>query len=98
MSSFNDKEVRKSLKKKGFKEHSDNDHIYLWYYNQDKITKIKTKVSHNGQDINDSLIGLMAKQTQLSNTRFKELVQCTLSKEGYKKILLDKSLIQETKS
>lgn len=97
MSSFNDKEVRKSLKKKGFKEESDKDHVYYWYYNDDKVTKIKTKVSHNAQDISDPLISLMARQLHLSNTEFKNLIQCTLSKEQYREVLFSKAILKDKK-
>jgi hypothetical protein len=53
-----------------------------------------TYVSHgSGKDLNAKLICHMARQCHLSREQFIALVKCTLSKEAYRQILIDKGII-----
>lgn len=85
MAALDSRKVQASLEKKGFTESANKsgDHIRFEYWHDGKLTRCNTKLSHNGQDINDSLISLMSKQMQLSKKEFKEFVECTFSQEDY---------------
>lgn len=77
--------VAKSLKGKGFDEDKGRDHIYYTYRTLDgALTTVRTKISHgSSKDIDISLLGLMAKQCQLTIPSFRELTDCALSREDY---------------
>ena len=60
-----------------------------------KKTAINTKISHGENEIGDPLIVAMAKQLFLNKNQFMELIQCTLSAESYKKILLEMGKIKQ---
>lgn len=78
--------IRTALTRKGF-EQRDGDHHYYIYCIDGKKTAVFTKLSHSADEISDTLIGAMAKQTRLNKARFCELVNCTLSADEYKAIL-----------
>lgn len=81
--------------KKGFQEATnksvDHKRIEFWY--DGKLTRCRTKFSHNSEDIGDWLISQMSKQVSLSKKQFIEFAKCTLSQEGYIKILKEKKII-----
>ncbi|SFJ25735.1 hypothetical protein SAMN02910355_1829 [Terrisporobacter glycolicus] len=85
---FSSNKVESSLKKKGFIQEP-GDHKYFVFYCDGKRSKIRTKVSHNGQDIGDSLIKCMSKQVHLNKSDFADLINCPLSKEEYTKKMKD---------
>lgn len=86
-------QIDKALKKKGF-EASNKDHHFYYYMNNGKKTNIFTKTSHSSDEIGDGLIKKMADQVRLEKNEFKELIQCTLSGEKYKQILINKGIIK----
>ncbi len=92
MAVFTSTKARQSLLKKGFIQ-ADKDHHYFLYYNEGKVIT-KTKVSHNDQDIGDSLISKMYKQCQISKSQFFDLINCPLDEDGYKELLRQKDLIK----
>jgi hypothetical protein len=71
-----------------------SDHKYLVYMvGMDAV--VRTFVSHGrGKDLNDNLPGLMARQCFLSKTQLLALINCTLSAEAYRQILIDKGVIK----
>ncbi len=76
-----------ALKKKGFLP-SNSHHVMFLYQKKDgTLSGIRTRVSHNSGDINDYLIGQMAKQCNLSKEDFKNFVDCRLSRDGYEKLV-----------
>jgi hypothetical protein len=83
--------VCKSLKKKGFVQ-SNGDHKYYELFHEGKMI-LHTKVSHNGQDINDYLIGQMKNQCMIEKKEFLDLINCPLSKEDYLALLKEKGLL-----
>ncbi len=81
------KDVEAGLLAKGF-QCREGDHSYFIYYDTaGKKTIAKTKTSHSGKDLDDSLLALMAKQIKLTKKQFLELVDCPLSREAYQQIL-----------
>jgi len=80
--------IKAALKRKGFIER-DGDHHYYVYCIDGKKTSIFTKISHSSDEISDTLISAMARQTRLTKPKFTELVNCTLSEEDYRRMMID---------
>ena len=72
----------KTLLKKGFTDalNKSKDHKWVEFWHGGKLTRVKTKLSHNGEDINDFLIGQMAKQTYMTKKNLSVLLNATLIK------------------
>ena len=95
MSSLNVKEINAKLQKKGFVK-GDTDHHCFYYMHNGKKTGIWTKTSFgSNKDIGDSLILKMAKQVRLKKPEFMRLIECTLSQEAYKNLLIQNGEIEE---
>lgn len=80
---FNHRDVEKALRKKGFKEYPTDHNSFVLLDSEGKRTLIRTKTSHNKQNIDDYLIDKMRKQLHLSKNDFVNLIRCPLSKEAY---------------
>jgi hypothetical protein len=79
-----------ALCKKGFRRETGGDHIcYFLVGDSGDDTDIKTKISHGamGDTIGANLVSRMARQVHLSKAQFLALIDCTLDKDGYRKIL-----------
>ena len=88
---FKAKEVERVLEKKGFeRERGQKDHNRFVLLIDGKITSIRTKTSHNGQDIDDYLQKRMAEQMHLTKPEFKSFVSCTISKDEYAKKVVER--------
>ena len=85
--------ISRALKKKGFLENTKRDHIWYTYYRNGKKTSINTKISHGVNEIDDGLLGKMARQMRLSRHDFDEFVACHLSQDDYDKQMLDNNQI-----
>ncbi|MGK5082981.1 hypothetical protein WDW37_06720 [Bdellovibrionota bacterium FG-1] len=83
--------VETALRSKGFQQ-TEGDHHYFIYHRKDgKKTLAKTKTSHGGKaDLDDYLLGAMAKQCSLTKPQFLELVDCTLTRDAYERVLEEK--------
>jgi len=82
---FSRRDVQKALRKKGFGEPENRDHICYFYPD----STVYTKVSHSGE-IGIPLARKMAVQMRLSLDEFKKFVQCTITAEQYRQILIQK--------
>lgn len=83
-------DVEKALKKKGF-EQDDTHHHLFWYHTMEgKKTAIRTRTSHTGKIINNTLIGQMARQCKLTVSDFLDLVDCPLQRKDFEKRALIK--------
>lgn len=83
-----------NLKQKGFKETpKSGDHIRVEFWYNGKLTRARTKFSHNKQDIDDYLISLMSKQICLTKSKFIDLARCPLSQAEYENILKSQGFI-----
>lgn len=82
-------EVRRSLTKKGFKEDTDRDHIYLRFFYNGKRAAVYTKCSHgaNKEDIRHGVANAMKRQLKLTQSQLEDFVECTLSEEKYIELL-----------
>lgn len=81
--------VEAALQRKGFRlEHSH--HRFLLYYTQTgEKTAVRTRTSQGGNELDDFLLGQMAKQCHLTKPAFLELVDCTLDQDSYEQRLSD---------
>lgn len=87
-------DVEKGLKAKGFRPR-DGDHTYFIYHSlAGKKTRVFTKTSHGGRDINDSLLAMMARQCRLSSRDFSRLVDCPLARDAYESLLVEAGAIE----
>ncbi len=79
----------KALKKKGFIDatNKSKDHKWLEFWYEGKLTTIKTKFSHNDQELNNYLIKQISTQIHLNKEQFKEYVSCSISEEQYIEIV-----------
>ena len=95
MSPLDSRKTFKAMCSKGFKEaqHRSPDHKWIEFWHDGKLTRSRTKFSHNNQEINDYLIKEMSKQVNLSKKEFVDFAKCTLSQEGYVEILRSKNLL-----
>lgn len=83
------KDVEAALQRKGFAPET-GDHNYFVYHRHQsgKKTAIFTKTSHSGSDLDDFLLGQMAKQCRLSKQNFLRLVDCPLDRQTYEGMVL----------
>ena len=83
------KVVEAALQGKGFQE-SGGDHRYFHYYSKaGKKTAVFTKTSHGNSELNDFLLGCMAKQCRLTRQKFELLVDCPLDRDSYEALLVE---------
>lgn len=83
--------VERNMIKKGFQKTESHHHFLRYYTLDNKMTTIRTKMSHSNRantDISDSLLSKMATQCKLNNKDFYNFIDCTLSQEGYETILI----------
>lgn len=87
-------DVERSLSSKGF-QHREGDHNYFNYYSKaGKKTAVFTKTSHGAREIDDHLLGRMAKQCKLSRGDFDRLVDCPLDRDGYEAKLVAQGAVE----
>lgn len=88
------KKTLKNLYNKGFitAEGRCVDHYHLAFV-YDDVVILRTKISHNTDDLGDFLIAQMSKQCNLKKNDFLDLARCPLSQENYEEKLRKSSLI-----
>ncbi len=91
MASLSADKTKKALLNKGFVQDDRHHHFYLLYH-QGKVV-VYTKMSHNDQDIGDQLISKMYKQCKINKRQFFDLIDCSLSGDGYIDILKENGTI-----
>jgi hypothetical protein len=85
--------IHRALAAKGFTPKNGPKHIIYHYYFKGKKTRIYTFMSRPPGQINDDLIGIMAKQTKLEKREFVELIECTLNKDALLRLYLSRQII-----
>lgn len=87
-------DVEKSLLIKGFRSR-EGDHNYFNYYSKaGKKTAVFTKTSHGAREIDDSLLGCMARQCKLSRADFDRLIECPLDRNSYEIKLIAQGAVE----
>lgn len=92
MAALKGKTTNKNLLNKGFQKYAGDHNIFEFWHNG--VFILKTKTSHNNQDIGDKLIGAMSKQCRVSAPFFKEFAKCTKSKDEYVQELINTGTIE----
>lgn len=87
------REVSAALGRKGFATR-EGDHAFYHLYVGGKKTSIYTKISLGEREIHDGLLGAMARQVKLSRHQFSELVDCSLTHDGYVKLLIKGGMVE----
>ena len=90
--------VTQSLLRKGFIHHPKNnsDHDFYVFHINGKATTIFTKVSRGTKykDLGNDLVKSMASQIRLDIPQFKEFVDCNLTHDNYKELLVEKNIVE----
>lgn len=88
MSKHSVREIERALLAKGFVLEKGRRHLLfrLWV-NGKPVGKVFTLISHGERDVSENLFSLMARQLHLAKAQFRQLIECTLSHDGYVKLL-----------
>jgi len=86
------KHTEKSLLKKGFVKHEKSTHVHF-HFTRKGSKRIFTYRSRGTKVISKSIEAAMANQLELNVKQFRDLVKCTLSEDGYVKILQSKNIL-----
>lgn len=89
MSVLKKKQIAAALTKKGFEDRNGDHKFFYYVYNGKKINIFTYLSNGSGNEIGDSLISRMSKELKLEKASFMELIECTLSGDAYKEILLE---------
>lgn len=88
------RDVESALQGKGFRPKEGDHHFFLYYSLAGLKTQVFTKTSHNEKQINDHLLGLMARQCRLTSKLFANLLDCPLDRPGYEQELRRQGLLR----
>ncbi len=89
MASRKTRDVESALERKGFKKESSHHRYFIFHNSQGKKTSVSTYTSNGSKELDDYLIGQMAKQCCLTKKKFLDLIDCPLSQEDYEKSLVE---------
>lgn len=81
--------VEAGLLNKGFRLANSHHRFFIYYTQQGEKTAVRTRTSQGGNELDDFLLGQMAKQCHLTKSAFLELVDCTLDQVAYELKLTD---------
>lgn len=87
------RKVVSALQKKGFGKDVDGSHVVLTYRTiEGALSRISTYVSHGSRpkDLDDFLIGQMAKQCRLTRRNFLRLARCPMDRSEYEEAVSDR--------
>lgn len=90
-------EIASALRKKGFEERKGSrDHDYYFFVDAGLIQAVYTKLSRGRsfKTIDDSLLGRICRQLQLSRRQFDDLVDCPLDRDGYAGVLRARGILR----
>ena len=90
------REIEKALTEKGFVKDSRKKHISFRYYTTSRVeTPVTTIISRGNKklDIDIRILSAMATQCKLQLKDFRKLIDCTLSRTQYEKILIQRKII-----
>lgn len=83
-------DVEAGLRGKGFRQDNTHHRYFVYYTREGAKSRIRTKTSHGGRDLDDYLLGQMAKQCKLNKKEFLDLVDCPLDQGTYEGRIADK--------
>lgn len=83
-------DVEAGLERKGFRQNDTHHRYFVYYTRAGAKSRIRTKTSHGGTDLDKYLIGQMAKQCGVTSKDFLALVDCPLDQETYEGKVADR--------
>lgn len=87
-------DIRSGLLAKGFREKKGGDHHRLVYYDGERQTPIRTKISHGNKDYGDNLLKLVQKQVCLpKKSDLLNLVDCPMDERTYRAVLVRQGVL-----
>ena len=75
--------VEAGLLNKGFQSRDSHHRFFVYHTTKGTKTAVRTKTSQGGSELDDYLLGQMAKQCKLSKVDFLALVDCPMSQSSY---------------
>ena len=82
-------DVEKSLEHKGFLRGKGDHNFFHYHTKAGKKSRVFTKTSHGAREIDDSLLGMMARQCKLPRQDFDRLIDCPLDRDTYEHKLIE---------
>lgn len=97
MGKENRRDVESALSKKGFRQSNGSHRKFVFYTCSGKKTSVWTEISHGSKhrDLSEFLRHKMAEQCRLSYRQFKELIDCSMSREEYEGLLVQNGHVKE---
>ncbi len=86
MTAFNRRDVEAALTRKGMEADADGKHVNFTRRTPSGF-ELKTHISHGSKSIGDKILSLIAKQCQLSNGEFRELVNCNIDEARWDELV-----------
>jgi len=86
VSGLDARRVGQALTRKGMSADPSRDHVYYARLTSSGL-ELRTKISHSERTIGISLVARMAKQCELSNGEFRELVACRIDQLRWDEIV-----------
>ena len=93
MSTRRTDEIGQALQSKGFVQDNTHHEMY-WFWSGGKKTSVRTRISHSAREYGDNLLGKMATQVGLRRREFNDLLDCPLSEEDYRNLLIQRDRIK----
>ena len=85
------RDIVRSLLRKGFTEVSGRSHSVFWYTDGAGVGRIQTMVSRSSKgEVGAPLISDMARQCRLKRSDFVALVECSVTREDYRRKLRER--------
>lgn len=92
MTAIKTRDIERALLSKGF-QRVDSNHKYYFFYVNGKKTSVRTKISHGTDEYGDNLLGFMKNQLHLDKIELEEFIECSLSGEKYKDLLIERKIV-----
>jgi hypothetical protein len=80
--------VEAGLLNKGFQSRDSHHKFFVYHTTQGMKTAVRTRTSQGGSELDDFLLGQMAKQCKLSKSDFLRLVDCPMTQPEYQELLV----------
>ena len=85
--------VETGLQNKGFRLENSHHRFFIYYTQAGEKTAVRTRTSQGGNELDDYLLGQMAKQCHLTKANFLQLVDCPFSQTAYENQLAEGGLV-----
>jgi hypothetical protein len=89
------KNLRKALKRKGFREKQGSNHTKYFFYHKGKKTSISTVISRGSKykKLGVSFLGMMGTELKMTNAQFESFIDCEFGESDYIEHLKDMRIL-----